>query len=101
MNREQAKELCPIVQAFGEGKTIQNNLHSHVEEEWMDGGDDMEFNMPPENYRIKPEPRVIYVNMYNDNHGSFVHGTAEQAREAVDEVVEGMEPAVKFIEVIE
>lgn len=53
MNREQAKELLPIIQAFAEGKTIlvQEDI------DWRYLGDDADFNLNPLRYRIKPEPK--------------------------------------------
>lgn len=53
MNREQAKELLPIIQAFAEGKTIQ------VQEDidWCYLGNDADFNLNPSRYRIKPSPK--------------------------------------------
>lgn len=52
MNREQAKELLPIIQAFAEGKTIlvQEDI------DWRYLSDDADFNLNPLRYRIKPEP---------------------------------------------
>lgn len=52
MNRQQAKELLPIIQAFAEGKTVQYK----IEGEWI------QTNVPSFNpylweYRIKPEPK--------------------------------------------
>lgn len=53
MNRQQAKELLPIIQAFAEGKTIQ------VQEDidWLYLGDEIDFNFSPQRYRIKPDPK--------------------------------------------
>ena len=53
MNRQQAKDLLPIIQAFAEGKTIQ------VQEDidWCYLGDEIDFNFSPQRYRIKPEPK--------------------------------------------
>lgn len=53
MNREQAKKLLPIIQAFAEGKTIlvQEDI------DWRYLGDDADFNLNPLRYRIKPEPK--------------------------------------------
>lgn len=52
MNREQAKELLPIIQAFAEGKTIlvQEDI------DWRYLGNESDFNLNPQRYRIKPEP---------------------------------------------
>lgn len=56
MNRQQAKELLPIIKAFAEGKTIQyyTNLIPH----WVniDPNESVNFSDYPSNYRIKPEP---------------------------------------------
>ena len=53
MNREQAKELLPIIQAFAEGKTIlvQEDI------DWCYLGDETDFDLSPQRYRIKPEPK--------------------------------------------
>ena len=53
MNRQQAKDLLPIIQAFAEGKIIQfKNAFGN----WIDC-DGALFNYPPKDYRIKPEPK--------------------------------------------
>lgn len=53
MNRQQAKELLPIIQAFAEGKTIQ------VQEDidWCYLGNNADFNLSPQRYHIKTEPK--------------------------------------------
>lgn len=53
MNREQAKKLLPIIQAFAEGKTIlvQEDI------DWRYLSDAADFNLNPLRYRIKPEPK--------------------------------------------
>lgn len=33
-------------------------------------------------YRIKPQPRVVYVNTYRDSHSDFIHNDLESAKEA-------------------
>lgn len=53
MNRQQAKELLPIIQAFAEGKTIQfKNAFGN----WIDCNGVL-FTYPPKDYRIKSEPK--------------------------------------------
>lgn len=52
MNRKQAKELLPIIQAFAEGKAIE--LKDSYEK-WVES-DLLAFNLSPKNYRIKREP---------------------------------------------
>ena len=57
MNRERAKELLPIIQAFAEGKTVQM---MKGDDDWFDVGDRCEwFNAL--HYRIKPEPREFWI----------------------------------------
>ena len=53
MNRQQAKDLLPIIQAFAEGKTIlvQEDI------DWCYLGNESDFNLNPQRYRIKPEPK--------------------------------------------
>lgn len=52
MNRQQAKEFLPIIQAFAEGKIIQIKALDGL---WHDDeGGDIRFYANPKNYRIKP-----------------------------------------------
>ena len=53
MNRERAKELLPIIQAFADGKDILYD-GSRVEDPAFDD----EIGI----YEINPEPEVVYVN---------------------------------------
>jgi hypothetical protein len=56
MNREQAKQLLPIIQAFAEGKTIQ---YRHGDVDWVDVApySVLDFNDDTSKYRIKPESK--------------------------------------------
>ena len=55
MNRQQAKELLPIIQAFAEGKTIQVMASDG---KWYSREvGEINFNADPQNYRIKSEPK--------------------------------------------
>ena len=59
MNRKQAKELLPIIQAFAEGKTIEigDNIG------WKDLiVESPKFDCKPSCYRIKPEPKYRPFN---------------------------------------
>lgn len=62
MNRQEAKELLPIIQAFAEGKIVQfKNAFGN----WIDCCDGLLFNYPPKDYRIKPEPKYRpFANKY-------------------------------------
>ena len=56
MNRQQAKKLLPIIQAYAEGKTIQ---YSYIGTGWIDVSTDggVDFSDNPSKYRIKPESK--------------------------------------------
>ena len=55
MNRQQAKELLPIIQAFAVGKTIQYNCENE-NPQWIDvqPNEKVDFSQRPSRYRIKP-----------------------------------------------
>ena len=54
MNRKEAKELLPIIQAFAEGKSIESRCIKGDKSLWYDD-EDPSFDDDLE-YRIKPEP---------------------------------------------
>lgn len=53
MDRQQAKELLPVIQAFAEGRPIE---FKDSYGKWV-VGETLAFNWPLKNYRIKPEPK--------------------------------------------
>ena len=55
MDRNQAKELLPVIQAYAEGKTIQSRCIKGDTSLWYDD-EDPSFDEDFE-YRIKPEPK--------------------------------------------
>ena len=57
MDRNQAKVLLPIIQAFSEGRKImvKDRRLSDEEYNWSEV-DDCSFNIKQFDYRIKPEP---------------------------------------------
>ena len=58
MNREEAKELLPIIQAFAEGKEVQ--CKDGMGEWHHECATDPHFSN--NEWRIAPEPEVVYVN---------------------------------------
>lgn len=54
MNRQEAKQLLPIIQAYAEGKTIQIKAIDGI---WYDDEDMIKFDSSPQNYRIKLESK--------------------------------------------
>lgn len=57
MDRQQAKELLPIIQAFVEGKTIQVKASDGLWYSREGERCEINFNSDPQIYRIKPEPK--------------------------------------------
>lgn len=77
MNKETARDCLPLVQALAEGKVIQYKYQkSDKSYAWMDLESSVDFCMPAEFYRIKPEPRGIWIIDYPDGsqHGPFLSG---------------------------
>ena len=56
MDREKAKALLPIIQAFSEGKTIQSRCITDEMPLWWDDNNPT-FEIDDFDYRIKPEPK--------------------------------------------
>lgn len=65
MNRDQIKQNLPIFQAFAEGKIIQYQSRAFGGK-WADVKDATSFNFDEYDYRVKPEPKTIFVLMRGD-----------------------------------
>ena len=61
MNKDNAHDFIPLLQALGDGLTIQEDYFG----EWSDLSDEISFSMKPEFYRIKPEPRTFKMWLYS------------------------------------
>ena len=56
MTREEAKELLPIIQAYAEGKQIQDAIEGLTD--WVDTDEiNLEYEGQKIKHRIKPEPK--------------------------------------------
>lgn len=72
MNKDNAKDYLPLVQALADGKTIQAKCQVGMDQfGWRDCEGDTSFHGLAENYRIKPEPREIWVNEWADGKRIF------------------------------
>lgn len=60
MNSSNAHLYLPLVQALSEGKIIQRD-YQYPNGKWQDITFDLIIDLPPDHYRIKPEPRVFYL----------------------------------------
>ncbi|MDA3854226.1 MAG: hypothetical protein PF444_08305 [Bacteroidales bacterium] len=77
MNKDNAAQYLPLVQALTDGKDIQYRHNGEVEWETISETD---FVGKPENYRVKPEPIVRWVNVYDaPERGDLVYFTKELA----------------------
>lgn len=65
MNKENAKDYLPLVQALADGRMIQVKTVCG----WVDS-ESIGFVFPPDQYRIKPEPREFWVNRYPNGNES-------------------------------
>ena len=99
MNRERAKKLLPIIQAYVDGKDIQ---FAREGEKWRDMSKDdrLTTTFPADgyDYRIKPEPLECWVRVFDGHAGpvfSTVHETLKDAMNTDDEDIY----AVRFREV--
>ena len=94
MNKNNAKDYLPLVQALSEGKTIQ--YHNITFGKWEDfEGTDISFSADASKYRIKPEPRVIWVLQTCGGSLDFFRGAPEP-----DERMRA-HGWIKFVEVID
>lgn len=73
MTREECKQLLPVMTAWTEGKTIQ--VKSATVAPWCDAeaDDELTFYHPPEFYRIKPEPRSVWVQVAANGSVGFAY----------------------------
>lgn len=74
ITRENAKLWLPLMQALADGKTIQMLSVN----QWKDV-DEVQFLKPVDHYRIKPEPRRWWVNVYPNGHLGFLYNSKEEA----------------------
>jgi len=95
MNKDNAKDYLPLVQALAEGKVIQ----MFDGKNWEDL-EDVAFSYEISNYRIKPETREIWRNRTADGVEGSVFPTKESAIRALGEFYEPV-TQVRYREVIE
>ncbi|KOQ78848.1 hypothetical protein ABW45_04560 [Stenotrophomonas maltophilia] len=93
MNKDNAKAFLPLVQALAEGRVIEHRGSGG----WYQLNNPT-FQDPPSDYRIKPEPREIWVNRYPNGmeNGIFSTEHAAKLHRANDTAVQ-----IRYREVIE
>lgn len=60
MNKDNAKDFLPLVQALADGKTLQYKCSG-----WVDVDHLNTIVHDPDEYRIKPEPRTFEMWLYH------------------------------------
>lgn len=93
MNKNDAAQYLPLVQALADGKTLQSNVSGT----W-DDIDEPLFQNSPTTYRIKPEPREIWVVMDGDKDGIYL---ACPEKDRADRERRIGYPIVRYREVLE
>ena len=77
MNRERAKELLPIIQAFAEGRKIQYSWQG--QDQFYDLCQSF-INFSHDGFfRVKPEPRYVWINVYSDGEAGSAHTSKSDA----------------------
>ena len=95
MTPEQTKAAIEVMQAYVDGKTVEVS-NSNVNN-WMEvaGTISPVWNWDEFRYRIKPEPRTIWVNEYGGS--DVAHKTEEDAWDGARP--QAVRTAVKYVEV--
>lgn len=99
MNKDNAKDYLPLVQALAEGKSIQLAAYFHYTGEvggWVDV-DELDTKVCATAYRIKPEPLVIYASMQSDL--QKIYSVSNNRLNVIPSPFDGK--VRKFVEVIE
>lgn len=70
MNKDNAKDFLPLVQALIDGKIVQSNIGTIKYPDWVDlSNHNIMFDNTPDYYRIKPEPIELEF-WYHEKTGS-------------------------------
>lgn len=80
MNQEQAKKYLPIITALAEGKKIQYK-DPYLLSDWADV--DQPSFIPGYEYRVKPEPKVIYIPVHRSGYATAAWETKRAALEQI------------------
>ena len=79
MNKNNAAQFLPLVQALADGKTIQYNAGGTDSPDW--GDVTMIYsNLDPLSYRVKPEPREWVLAVATKLNSTFETGAISEQR---------------------
>lgn len=93
MNKDNARDYLPLVQALADGKPLQVKTVNG----WDDIQSGVSFCYAPEKYRIKPEPKEVWFNQYEHDvtRGPYV------SKEEAENYAGNFAKQVRYREVIE
>ncbi|QHJ81953.1 MAG: hypothetical protein [Caudoviricetes sp.] len=77
MNKDNARDYLPLVQALAEGRVIQKK---NGDGGWTDISS-LATYVAPSDYRIKPEPREIFVPRWPDGFEGAPYRTEREAKQ--------------------
>lgn len=100
MTKDETIKAIEVMQAFVDGKTIQCRSPANRIMEWGGVYPEPAWNWSMSEYRIKPEPRIIFVNEYI-NGAMFIHNDLRSAEKEKRSLIEPKARTIKFTEVIE
>lgn len=74
MNKNNARDYLPLVQALADGLVIQ---YQKTDGTWIDNVE-FSFDWPARRYRVKPKPKEVWITEY-PNGEVFSHANEESA----------------------
>jgi hypothetical protein len=100
------KEKIAIMQAFEDGKPIEMKNASSAQWSTLSMGKSADpiWNWGSCDYRIKQEPKVVYINYYEDYEESEGYSPYGDVYDSEEDAIEGrgdVGKTLKFIEVLE
>ena len=78
MTKETAKQFIDVLQAFVDGRPVEVKTQFGWEEI-----KNPNFGSSPENYRVKPEPREWFINIYENRACGLYHSKMAADNNAV------------------
>ena len=97
MNRKEAKELMPIIQAFAEGKAIESRCIKGDKSLWYDDedpsfDDDLEYRIKPEQkYRPFKDTEECWTEMQNHQPFGWIKGKGDGHHSLITSIIDDEE----------
>lgn len=88
------QQMIAVLQAFGEGKKVQARAQWAPPQPWIDDPDPS-WNWGSFDYRVKPEQRRFWLNVYGDR-AAYIYESKEEA----DRGTRGRIECIEVVEVL-